>query len=183
MVIVWNRIDQPGKEWCQLRHVKAGNLLEGFVIMTYDRQPYRFEYSIECDRAWQTRAATIEGHLGRKEIALELRVNARKEWRVGRRLVPGVKGCVDIDLGFSPSTNLIPIRRLQLGIGEEARVTAAWVEFPTLEVKPLEQSYLKLKEGVYHYESAGGQFKRDLKVNEEGFVTSYGGLWEMEAVC
>lgn len=47
MVIVWNRIDQPGKEWCQLRQARGLNILEGFVVMTYDGRPCRLEYFID----------------------------------------------------------------------------------------------------------------------------------------
>ncbi len=32
---------------------------------------------------------------------------------------------LDVDINFSPSTNLPPIRRLNLGIGQEAKVRAA----------------------------------------------------------
>jgi hypothetical protein len=39
------------------------------------------------------------------------------------------EGCLDIDLGFSPSTNLLPIRRLTLAVGEAATVRAAWLPF------------------------------------------------------
>ena len=86
-----------------------------------------------------------------------------------------------MDLGFSPSTNLLPIRRLRLGTGETAEVTAAWVEFPSFKVKPLKQSYSRFEQNTFHYESAGGRFQRDLVVNREGFVMRYPGLWEMEA--
>jgi hypothetical protein len=37
--------------------------------------------------------------------------------------VSAVEGCIDIDLKYSPSTNLLPIRRLNLAIGESAEVT------------------------------------------------------------
>ena len=36
------------------------------------------------------------------------------------------------EMGFSPSTNLVPIRRLSLTVGEEADVKAAWLPFPAL---------------------------------------------------
>ncbi len=32
-------------------------------------------------------------------------------WRVNDAAVPAVAGCIDLDLGFSPATNLLPIRR------------------------------------------------------------------------
>lgn len=182
MVVVWNRTDYPGKEWCQLRKANGNQILEGIVVLTYGHKPCRLEYYIQSDRTWQTQRALIKGQIGKKKVSLELKVNAKKQWLKDGAPISSVEGCIDIDLGFSPSTNLLPIRRLKLGVGEKAEVTAAWVEFPTLKVKPLVQSYLRSKKGIYHYESAGGKFKRDLIVNEEGLVTRYPGLWQMEAV-
>ena len=43
---------------------------------------------------------------------------------------PQVAGCIDIDLNFSPSTNLLPIRRCNLAVGEAVAVNAAWLRFP-----------------------------------------------------
>ena len=182
MVVIWNRIDLSGKEWCQLRHAKGCQILEGIVVLTHDRKPCRLEYHIECDLRWRTRRAQIKGQIGRKEVSIGLKTNSQGQWFMDGKQIASVEGCTDVDLGFSPSTNLLPIRRLRLGIGERADVTAAWVEFPTLNFKPLEQSYFRSRRDIYHYESAGGKFERDLNVNEEGFVTRYPGLWELEAV-
>jgi hypothetical protein len=44
-------------------------------------------------------------------------------------------GCVNIDLNFSPSTNLLPIRRLDLSVGASAIVRAAWLRFPGMNVQ------------------------------------------------
>jgi hypothetical protein len=88
---------------------------------------------------------------------------------------------VDIDLGFSPSTNLLPIRRLALNVGEEAEVRAAWLPFPSLVFEVLPQVYRREGERTYRYESRGGAFVRVLEVNAVGFVTSYPGLWQAES--
>ncbi len=40
---------------------------------------------------------------------------------------------------------------------------------------------MHLDENTYRYESAGGQFVADLKVNRSGFVIDYPGLWQAEA--
>jgi hypothetical protein len=89
---------------------------------------------------------------------------------------------VDIDLGFSPSTNLLPIRRLKLAVGEEAEVRAAWLSFPSLRFELLSQMYRREAERTYRYESGGGTFVRTLEVNAAGLVTSYPGLWQAESV-
>jgi hypothetical protein len=181
MMVIWNRIDLPGKEWCQLRGAAGKHILEGIVLLTYAGKPCHLEYAIECDSSWQTRKVSINGRIGRKAISSDLTVNSKRQWRLNGKLVLSVEGSVDVDLGFSPSTNLLPIKRLRLGMGKQAEVTAAWVEFPSLRVKPLTQTYLRSKLNTFHYESAGGKFQRDMIVNEKGFVTSYPGLWELEA--
>jgi len=91
-----------------------------------------------------------------------------------------VAGSIDLDLHFSPSTNLLPIRRLNLSIGEQAQVKAAWLRFPEFTLEPLEQMYRRVDDVIYHYESAGGKFVAELKVNAVGLVTLYPKVWAAE---
>ena len=88
---------------------------------------------------------------------------------------------MDLDLNFSPSTNLLPIRRLNLEVGQQAEVKAAWLRFPSFELEPLSQVYERLNEFKYRYSSGGGDFVAELTVNKVGFVTVYPKLWEVEA--
>ena len=101
-------------------------------------------------------------------------------WSLNGADCPAVAGCIDIDLGFSPSTNLLPIRRLSLAVGESADVRAAWLPFPALAFEVLSQVYRREGPTTYHYESAGGVFVRTLEVDVAGFVTQYPGIWHME---
>ena len=52
-------------------------------------------------------------------------------------------------------------------------VRAAWLKFPSFELEPLSQVYLRIDASTYMYESGGGQFTVDLKVDPFGFVTNY----------
>jgi hypothetical protein len=94
---------------------------------------------------------------------------------------PEVSGCIDLDLNFSPSTNVIPIRRLGLPIGQERRFRAAWLRFPSFSLEPLEQLYRRIDVETYRYESAGGRFFTEIKVNSTGLVTEYPTFWQLEA--
>jgi hypothetical protein len=60
-------------------------------------------------------------------------------------------------------------------------VKAAWLRFPSLNMEVLEQRYLRLGESLYRYESSGGSFVADLRVNPAGFVTLYPNLWQQES--
>jgi hypothetical protein len=119
--------------------------------------------------------------VGNDYVNHELLVDGDRRWWLNGVSQPAVEGCVDLDLNFSPSTNLLPIRRLGLGVGEEAEVRAAWLLFPSFKLELLSQVYTRLDDFTYRYSSRGGEFVADLTVNECGLVTLYPGLWMAES--
>lgn len=97
-----------------------------------------------------------------------------------RRDHPTVAGCIDLDLNCSPSTDLLPIRRLNLAVGQEAQVKAAWLRFPSFELQPLSPVYRRIDESTYRHESGPGKFVVGLNVDPFGFVTSYQAFWQAD---
>ncbi len=130
-----------------------------------------------CDESWRTLSAQIAGWVGEQPIHVGIKADKYHRWRLNEVAIAAVTGCVDIDLNFSPSTNLIPIRRLQLKVGESADIIAAWLRFPGFTFEPLPQRYTRLDEHHYRYESNEGKFRVDLRVNQAGFVEDYPGIW------
>lgn len=179
-MILWERLDMPGHELASITLHRNRWNLAGIALFVYDRQPCRIEYEVECDVSWSTRDVSIRGDVCGAPISLVLSRDAERAWTANEVLQPAVQGCLDVDLGFSPSTNLLPIRRLNLAIGEQAAVRAAWVRFPGFSLEVLEQTYTRLAESKYLYESAGGEFRRELTVNSDGWVIDYPGLWRAE---
>lgn len=176
--VLWQRLDLPGHEICTLRARGSGWELAGTAVFAHAREPCRLDYRVLCDGDWRTTAARVRGQVGPREIALEIVADERRRWRFDGEEVAAVEGCLDVDLGFSPSTNLLPIRRTALEVGEVAEVKAAWLSFPALELRPLEQTYRRVNETTFRYASAGGSFQATLEVDAAGFVTSYPGLWK-----
>lgn len=179
--VVWRRIDIPGHESGELRRVGSGWRLSGVAVFSYGGEPFRLEYVIACDAAWRTRRVRLGGWHGSRAVDLHLMADGHGHWTWGGRALRHLTGCLDVDLGFSPSTNLLPIRRLGLEVGASAEVRAAWVQFPGLELHVLEQVYRRTGAETYRYQSAGGAFERDLTVDPSGLVLKYPGLWEAEA--
>lgn len=180
---LWSRLDQPGHESARLFRQESSWRLNGTAVFAHDRQPCRLDYQVICNAEWQTQSGKIVGWLGGKSVEVEVSVDSANRWRLNGRECPEVGGCIDLDLNFSPSTNLLPIRRLDLSVGQEAKVEAAWLRFPSFALEPLEQLYRRIALTTYRYESAGGRFVTELEVNAAGFVTRYPGLWELEAYC
>lgn len=178
---MWRRLDRPGHEVAELAPAADGWRLSGVALVSHDGRPCRLDYEIECDDAWKTREARVRGHRGGRPLSLDVRRGRDGAWRVNDVPAPALGGCVDVDLGFSPSTNLLPIRRERLVVGAAANVRAAWVRFPELAVEVLEQRYTRVGPSTYLYESAGGAFRRELAVSEDGLVLEYPGLWVAES--
>ncbi len=187
--VLWQRIDSPGSEWCALERDPGGWRLRGIVLAEVATAPAQVHYVVALSNDWSTRAVEIAMHAG---VASELRrlkltVSPNQHWQIERQPIPdpavlvddsaALHGLVDVDLGFSPITNTLPIRRLEPAIGEAVAVTAAWVRFPELTVEPLPQRYLRLADRRYRYESAGGAFVAEIEVDDLGLVTTYEGGW------
>jgi hypothetical protein len=178
--ILWRRLDVPGHEIGRLVRRDDAWELFGTAVFAHESGPCRLDYSVRCDSGWRTTSARVTGAAGDRDIDLAVSVGAQGQWTLHGVECPAVAGCVDIDLGFSPSTNLLPIRRLGLAIGDQAAVKAAWLPFPSLVFEVLSQVYRREAETTYRYESRDGTFVRRLEVNPVGFVTNYPGLWQIE---
>lgn len=181
--ILWRRLDLPGSERAQLDKSDNGWVLSGIVDVTYGERQWRIEYRVECKEDWRTERASIVARNNGNERRIVLESASPRAWNVfeAARMDErtDLAECIDVDFGFSPSTNLLPIRRLDLAIGAGADVTATWVKFPELTVHRLDQRYTRLAERTYLYES-GKDFRRELTVNESGLVVDYPGLWRAE---
>jgi hypothetical protein len=178
--ILWRGILFPGHEACRLVSQESGWQMEGTAVFSHEGQICRLDYRIRCDSGWQTVSAKVRGWLDKRVIDIQIKTDTNGRWWLNEVEQPSVMGCMDVDLNFGPSTNLLPIRRLDLAIGQAAEVRAAWLPFPSFELEPLSQLYRRLDETTYQYESNGGQFVAVLKVNRAGFVVDYSGLWLAE---
>jgi hypothetical protein len=178
--ILWQGIDRRGHEAARLYQRNTEWYLEGTAVFASDNRPCRLSYLVVCDSSWKSLRGSVSGWLGNDNVNIEITVEDVHRWRMNGVEQPAVNGCIDLDLNFSPSTSLLPIRRLKLAIGEHAEVSAAWLRFPSFELEPFSQIYTRLDEFTYRYSSNGGTFTRDLTVNEVGFVTDYPELWRAE---
>jgi hypothetical protein len=177
--LLWRRLDQPGHDAARLVFHEPFWQLGGMAVFLHEGEACRLEYAVVCDAAWQTRHAWVAGWLGSRRIRLDVLVTADRRWHLDGRRCAEVDGCTDVDLAFTPATNLLPIRRLSLATGEQAAARAAWLSFPGFALEPLDQVYRRTGPTTYHYESGGGAFATELDVDADGFVRRYAGRWEL----
>ena len=177
--VLWRGLYLPGAEYCTLSRGNQALNLDGTALLAVDQRPYAVTYRIRCDLAWNTRAVEVRARTGAGDAqTLALEVEKHQRWRRGPDELTELSGCEDVDLGFTPATNTLPIRRLHLPIGAQREITVAWVKFPELSVQPLRQRYRRLSANVYRYENIGNDFRAEIEVDEEGLVVLYTGGWE-----
>ena len=170
--VAWRRSDEvEADEHCTLTLRDAGLSLVGTVLGAEAGAPVRIEYRVFADATGVTTAAHVRDLRGFETRTKALERDAKGNWRVDGVPARALKGCSDVDLGCSPSTNTLPIRRLRLAVGKPHTVQAAWIRFPELVVVKSAQTYTRLDEFTYRY--ASGDFEAELTVDDDGLVAAY----------
>lgn len=169
--LVWRGLEYDGLE--RLRVDEGGMVRASSLI---DSARGRYSYEIVCESDWTFRQLRLEA--AASERTLLITYDGRGNWRVDDEVRSDLTSAVDLDLAISPFTNTLPIRRLDLAVGDEGDVTVAFVSFPDLEVELDEQRYTRLDEDLYLFESLDSDFSREITVDVDGFVVDYPGVFE-----
>jgi hypothetical protein len=197
--LLWRRLDTTGAEHALIDE-RVGLRARGTIVAAAPLA-YTLGYELLTDDAWASArlAVTVEGAGWLRTVKLERaggrwRVTASEQGDLDAALVSAgharveLPGCeepgelfdaLDVDLGYSPLTNTLPLRRLGLlgaAPGTTQAVAMAWVLVPSLQVVAAKQRYTVLGEGRVRYES--GTFAADLTIDGDGYVTRYPGLAE-----
>jgi hypothetical protein len=174
---LWQWVQSPGLE--RFEFARAGDewIFRGTILTLADDSPVEARYEINCDPLFRTRRANISIVDSNGERRLKIDAREGRWFENGRENLT-VKGAIDVDLGWSPSTNSLPVKRLELKIGQTSgEFVAAWVCFPELTLQPLSQEYLRLGDRQYRYSSRGGAFVANLIVDNDDLVVDYEGFW------
>ena len=119
----------------------------------------------------------MHGSVGFEPLDFEIERTRDGEWLLDGRRQATAAGCIDLDLGFTPATNLLPIRRLAMEPGVEVPARAAYYLEFTRELGLIEQIYRREGSGTIGYASPAHGYAAMLGVHETGFVTDYPELW------
>jgi len=174
--VLWRRIKGERLEFSEIEPTRVGWKIAGTVLAQLDGIPTRVQYQVVCDGDWQTQTVAVTQWHNGASHTLALTRDATDHWYVNGDQMPALTGCKDIDLGITPATNTLPVRRLAFAVGARAAVTAAWVQFPALTVAPLAQHYSRLAAQRYRYESTN--FATEIIVDDWGVAMQYASGWE-----
>ncbi|MEQ9259368.1 MAG: putative glycolipid-binding domain-containing protein [Roseovarius sp.] len=176
----WRALDREGEDTCRLAHAEHGWLLMGNARFRDAEGFAALDYILRCDEHFATLGADIAGTHAERDIRLRLHREGDR-WFLNDEEQPQVAGATDLDLAFTPATNLMPLRRLLAGTDEALPCRAAWLRYPECTLAPLDQSYSRTgMPDVVSYVGWQTSFTTQLTVDASGFVTLYPELWEGE---
>ncbi len=179
--LIWRRTrDNLSFERATLNRTAGGYKLEGTILAAHAAMPLHVEYTIETDPPWNTTACVVDRLYGNAHKHLALRVNEGR-WLVNEEHRRDLDGCVDVYMEISPSTNMLPINRLNLDFNRPEAMSAAWVRFPELDVARSSQSYERNSAGCYLYRNRASCSEAQLQVDPVGLVIDYADIWERVA--
>lgn len=180
VTVLWRRLDSAGHDACHLQKADVGWELDGMAVFRSERCSACLRYQVTCDSGWQPRRGLVQGWIESQRVDVAIARTEDGHWTLNAVPAPGLEACIDLDFGFTPATNVIPLRRLELTENEAADVPAAWLDVAAGRLVLLPQRYERRSERAYWYQAPSAGYSGLLEVTPEGFTRLYPGLWEME---
>lgn len=180
MRALWRRLDRPGHDAAFLRPRGDGWRLSGVAVFLHECGPASIAYSVEVDSRWNTKRGRVTGSVGDAEIDLSM-VRDRDRWLLDGVEIQGLGSLLDLDLSFTPATNLLQLKRTGLQVGERLAIPAAWFNLDGATLTELPQLYERLTPTCFRYAAPSVPYEALLEISSDGFVESYPDLWKREA--
>ncbi|HYV59380.1 MAG TPA: putative glycolipid-binding domain-containing protein [Acidimicrobiia bacterium] len=173
---VWRRLDLEGSVFVRMDEGVGGVAAEGYEICSGREARWATHFRVSLDAEWRHRQSTVAVIDAAGVRTLDL-ASADGAWRRDGRHDPALDGCTDLDLAGNPFTNAFVTRRVAPEVGAEVAVVAAYVETPTLSVRPLVQRYRRTAADRWVYaDDLYGTF--EFGTDAAGVAVDYQGLAE-----
>jgi uncharacterized protein len=198
-LVIWRGLDGARWEAALFEMTRNGVTARGTQIAV-DPVPYQLDYRLEAPDNFVTRLLDVRVRGAGWSRSLVLRHDGHGQWdweseKQGEvkldppggdpELASQLIDAVDCDLGLSPVTNLMPIRRHGLNVDDgTADIVVAWVSVPDLKLYSYDQRYESIHrsgEGsLVRFIDRGLSegFVADLELDADGLIEVYPELAE-----
>lgn len=177
--VVWKPMEYEGIEHLHIRQQGDQVHVESVVVGVQDGGALRLDYRMWCSRDFAVRelSLTLDGR------ELWLSTNGSGRWfDTDGQSLPEFDGCLDVDIVATPFTNTLPIRRIQWQVGQSETFKMVYILVPELTVSIAPQRYTCLEKsargGLFRFESLDSGFTALLRVDTDGLVVDYPGLFK-----
>lgn len=166
-----------GLDHCSFYDSGDCSTLEGVVIGTREGD-YGAHYFARTDALFRLREVRVE-YVGGPRMHVSADGEGRWHDLLRDEPIPSLAGCLDVDIGVTPATNTLTIKRLKLQEQASEDIVVAYIPLPaqiTGDFLPwaAQQRYSCLMlNRKYRYEGIFRGFTADLEVDEHGLVFDY----------
>lgn len=174
----WRRLDIPGCDAAKVIRTASGFELVGQSVYLDQPGPTAIKYLLDLEESWATRSGRITGFIGERQVDTSI-ARTPSGWVLNGHNF-GMADIVDLDLGFTPATNMVQLKRKALEISDAASFDVAWLEAGDQELVRLPQEYKRVSETSYAYNSPTAHYQATIVVAPNGFAAEYPGLWRMQ---
>jgi uncharacterized protein len=189
-LVVWRGVDSWRAEVASIEWVSGGVRAAGTQIGAVP-DPYRLDYKLEAAGGnFITQSLEVEvtgqgwarrlhlGHDGQGAWTCDAEADGSIDLDPVGGDAEAVRGALDCDLGLSPMTNLMPVRRHNLHERPgEVDFLMAWVSVPSLGLHPSKQRYEHVRKdergSVVRYVGEHRDYVGELELDAEGLVILY----------
>ncbi len=175
--LLWSGLENSSLEDCRVTTTPAGNNVQSNITGTLKNKTFKLEYSISTNNNWETISAEIHWAYDGQHINLHLSGDGKGNWSGNLSHVSTFKGCIDVDIPLTPFTNTLPINRLKLSIGQAQIIDIIYLDLAENDTRRVRQKYTRLSSHSYRYENVPNDFEAVIKVDDNGLVEDYPGLF------
>jgi hypothetical protein len=170
----WKGYEYASTEHCSVAILEHEILINGQIRSRPKDLDLRIAYGIVLNQSWETKNIRINGQFEKQLIDFDFRRSADgwTSWD-GQQL----EGGTEPDISFSPLTNTIPIRRLNLKAGESAEIDVLYFDLANNSVDVRKQRYTRLSADRYKFETVPKDFEAVIEVDDNSFVEDYPDLF------
>jgi len=171
--VLWTGLEYDSLENCLLTRSAQGLVVEAVIVGLYQEQIYTVEYRLHSNFDWQVLELELKTQLSGVRESILLQRDHQGNWQENGSLVPGLKGCTDVDISLTPFTNSLPINRLQLAVQQAQEIRVVYVDILHQEIKPVRRHYTRLSDHQYKFENVPNDFEALITVDDLGLVVNY----------
>ncbi len=161
---VWQGFYYRTMEFVSVEAVGTGYLIKGSIAGETNSKPLDMRYQIKTDTCWAT-----------QQVSVWIDSDPIYTLAISKS---NLGECTDVDISMSPFTNTLTINREKLPIGASAENTVRYIDIENRQHKPVRQRYTRVDADWYRYENLESGFVSMVRVDADGIVIHYPGIWE-----
>lgn len=161
---IWQGLYYRTMEHISVEKNNTGYLIRGQIVGETQGKPLNLWYGISTDSNWITQLVSVSID---SDPVFELTV-----------MKEDFNTYTDVDISMTPFTNTLTINRTKLAIGESTENMVLYIDIENRSHRPVRQRYTRVDADWYRYENLESGFLSMIKIDADGIVIHYPGIWE-----